>query len=669
MMDEGNFFEASDDPPGWISKEGFHAGFCPAGPEHELVDDETWLRRFTLMEIGDGLSVSDRHGVVVFVNDNLCRMIGRSRDELLGRSAGEFLLPAQGDALETPTVCPQCGGFHQEAMLRRKDDSLLEIALDRRQLADSTGQDYGTIDVVMDVTGKARLEQSFRDNAAWQHLIVENLNDIFWAAEIENVERAGSSGQIHDRHEPDLMDLMRRWRFTYVSSSFERLFGYPYTQASQLNPFEVVPASSHEEIERELFIAIQQALNDPQGVSIPNKLVLPFVTATGPPRWCETSARVLYDDAKKRLRFVGVTRDVTESRLAEEAVCAREEKFRAICDAAQDAVIVMDADGKAVHWNPAAQRMFGYRVDEVLGRDVHSLLTPRRLHEKIRRGIDEFRRSGQGPVVGNVIQSVAVRKNGEEFPVEIAVSPLVVDDRHVAVGTVRDITERTLAEEAVREEQRRLARLLDVYESHRKMATYEIHDRVTQPLVSALMTLEGFSRARGDCSKASWIDFDNAVAILRETLAETRRFMSGMRPHVLDELGVVTALDHLVREHRISGKSTIDYCCDVSFQRLAPPLETTIFRIVQEGLVNAQRHSRAERIRVELLEHEGRVRILVQDWGIGFNLAEVSQDHFGLEGIRQRAAVMGGSAVIDSSPGEGTRIQIDLPLVPESSSA
>ncbi|HLA86102.1 MAG TPA: PAS domain S-box protein [Thermoguttaceae bacterium] len=359
------------------------------------------------------------------------------------------------------------------------------------------------------------------------------------------------------------------------------------------------------------------------------------------------------------------THDIPASDAAEEFLRSSEETLRATWHAIQDAVIVMDAEGRTLHMNPAAERMFGYRADEVLGRHMHTLLTPPRLHDKVRRGFEHFRRTGEGPVVSCVLQSEAMRKDGSEFPVEIAVSPLTIAGQRSAVGIVRDITDRAMAEEAVHKEQRRLAQLLDVYEGHRKLATYEIHDGVAQPLVSALMTLDAFSEVRRHCPDAPWSDFDNAVTILRETLAETRRFMSGMRPPVLDELGVVTALEHLVREHRVSGTAAIEYHCNVSFNRLVAPLETAVFRIVQEGLANARRHSGADRIRVEFVEEGNRLRILVQDWGVGFRPAEVPQDRFGLEGIRQRSAALSGRADIESSPGAGTRICVNLPLLKE----
>ncbi len=92
-------------------------------------------------------------------------------------------------------------------------------------------------------------------------------------------------------------------------------------------------------------------------------------------------------------------------------------------------------------------------------------------------------------------------------------------------------------------------------------------------------------------------------------------------------------------------------------------MENAIYRIVQEGLTNACRHSKSQRVRVELMQRGDLLQIKVQDWGEGFDPARVDADRFGLEGIRQRARLLGGSASVESTPGQGTCLAVELPLV------
>jgi signal transduction histidine kinase len=144
---------------------------------------------------------------------------------------------------------------------------------------------------------------------------------------------------------------------------------------------------------------------------------------------------------------------------------------------------------------------------------------------------------------------------------------------------------------------------------------------------------------------------------------ETRRLIGGLRPPVLDESGVVAAIENLVYEAREPGGPKIEFASDVQFDRLEPTLENAVFRIVQECLTNACRYSKSERIVVCLGQKNGHLCIEVRDWGAGFDPRAVRGPHYGLRGIRERARLLGGRAVIRSAPGKGTRVLVELPLV------
>jgi signal transduction histidine kinase len=99
------------------------------------------------------------------------------------------------------------------------------------------------------------------------------------------------------------------------------------------------------------------------------------------------------------------------------------------------------------------------------------------------------------------------------------------------------------------------------------------------------------------------------------------------------------------------------------FGRLAAPLESAIFRITQEALTNIRRHSGSDRASLALLQHGEWIRLVIRDWGCGFEPGKVQEERFGLQGIRQRARLLGTDATIESAPGKGTLIVIDFPLI------
>jgi len=229
----------------------------------------------------------------------------------------------------------------------------------------------------------------------------------------------------------------------------------------------------------------------------------------------------------------------------------------------------------------------------------------------------------------------------------------------------RQIAECERAEQTVQKEQRLLRHLLDLQERDRKLIAYEIHDGLAQQLAGAQMAFQSLRHWQDRDPDEVQHQVNQALGLLDQSLTEVRRLIGGLRPPILDELGIVAAIDYLVHEVQSREGVQAEFAHKTGFKRLAAPLEAVIFRIVQESLTNACRHSQTDKIRVKLVEHDDGVRVEVRDWGVGFDPEQVEQNRFGLQGIRERARLFGGRATIDAAPGRGTRIAVELPLLEE----
>ncbi len=257
-----------------------------------------------------------------------------------------------------------------------------------------------------------------------------------------------------------------------------------------------------------------------------------------------------------------------------------------------------------------------------------------------------------------------IRKNGEFFEARVDWNYIRNSQGEVTgfVSVVSDVTEQRRIE-ALQHEHRVLRKMLAAQDRERKLVAYEIHDDLAQKLVGAVMQFEAFEQLRdGDPRQASDC-FSAGFHLLRKSLSETRRLIAGLRPLVLDESGVLAAIGQLIRDVENQGDLEVEFHSDVKFKRLQPLVENAIFRIVQESLTNIQHHSQSGTALVKIAQDGDRVRITIQDRGIGFDLSRVKEKCFGLEGIRERARVLGGWATIDSAPGQGSRIVVDLPVV------
>jgi PAS domain S-box-containing protein len=140
------------------------------------------------------------------------------------------------------------------------------------------------------------------------------------------------------------------------------------------------------------------------------------------------------------------TRDITDQKRTVEALKESEERFRSISSSAQDALIMMNSTGNISYWNEAAERIFGYTKQEVIDKDLHRLLVPKKYLKAFTKGFNNFKNTGQGSAIGKTIEMSAIRKDGTEFPMELSLSSFQLRSRWYALGVVRDVSDRKQAE-------------------------------------------------------------------------------------------------------------------------------------------------------------------------------------------------------------------------------
>ncbi len=198
-------------------------------------------------------------------------------------------------------------------------------------------------------------------------------------------------------------------------------------------------------------------------------------------RFYEVHGYPIYDMDGNIVQVIEYNIDITERRKAEQKLLLSEQRNRIITSTARDAIIMIDEDGRILFWNPAAEKIFGYAEEEMLGTELHSILVPESYREKYQKGMAKFRETGAGTAVGQTTEMSARRKDGTEFPVALSLSAFQMANRWHAVGIVRDITQRKLAEKRI------LASL-----EEKELLLQEIHHRVKNNLqiISSLLDLQ-----------------------------------------------------------------------------------------------------------------------------------------------------------------------------------
>jgi PAS domain S-box-containing protein len=337
------------------------------------------------------------------------------------------------------------------------------------------------------------------------------------------------------------------------------------------------------------------------------------------------------------------------------------EEIQAVCDGMVDGLAVVDLQSsRYLRVNAAMCRMFGYTEEEL------RKLTVRDLHpaEARPRALAVF----QADLAHRQSYHESVpclHKDGSVLYVDIGTAAIVPHGQCCLAAFFRDVTHRVQSEDVLRHERRILRHLLVSTDHALQLVGYEIHDGLAQQLAAAMMWFASFDQLQKVDALRARTAFDTGLDMLRRAHRETRRLISGTRPPLLDEAGVIAAVENLVCETQEQGGPKIEFVSRTAFDRLPAELENTVYRIVQESLTNARRHSRSDRIKIEIVEERQRLRLEVRDWGVGFQVDAAQRDSFGLEGIRERAKAVGGRTVIHSAPGQGTRITVELPLAAE----
>jgi PAS domain S-box-containing protein len=337
------------------------------------------------------------------------------------------------------------------------------------------------------------------------------------------------------------------------------------------------------------------------------------------------------------------------------------QRLSGLLESAMDAIVSCDDTQKIVLYNKAAEKTFGWSVEEALGQPLEMLI-PSRYHQLHGQQVRRFGATGTtSRRMGDNTVLYARRKNGDEFPIDASISQLNTPDGKLYTVILRDITERVRAREELASF---AAESAGVREQEKSRIARELHDELAQSLTAAKMDAMWLRGHYPDDAEAQ-AKIATMLSMLDTCVASVRRIAADLRPLVLDDLGLVAALEWVVQNFTQRTGVPCDLIVDEALE-LEEPFATGVFRIVQESLVNIGKHAEAQHVEVELKEEGNRLLLRVQDDGIGFRpSAPRKPQSLGLVGLRERAQLMRGELRVDSSPGAGTRVEARIPRARE----
>lgn len=348
-------------------------------------------------------------------------------------------------------------------------------------------------------------------------------------------------------------------------------------------------------------------------------------------------------------------------RRAEEALRVTNEKLRGLIQASPVAILMLDREGKVQLWNPAAERIYGWTAEEVLGQPLpfvpsHKQEESQGLQARVWRG-----ESFAG------VELERRRKDGSVIHVSLSAAPLY-DAAGAVIGgmaAIADVTERKRAAEQLRELS---GRLLQVQDEERRRLARELHDTVAQALAAMVLNLSRFQEPGWALDPEVQRVLTSSLGIAEQCAREVRTLSYLLHPPLLEELGLGSALRGYVEG--FTERSGIQVALEVPPLELRFPaeVELALFRVAQESLANVHRHASSARARLRLRAENGELRLEISDEGRG--IAPPLLEKFergsaglgvGLAGMRERLRQLGGRLEV-SAENPGTTVRALLPL-------
>ena len=482
------------------------------------------------------------------------------------------------------------------------------------------GRPREVVGISVDITERKLAEERLRESEERFRTLAEAIPQLCWMA----------------RGDGHIFWYNQRW-YTYTGTTPEQMEGWGWQSVHDPQALPLV-------LERwKASIATGEPFDMVFPLKAANGVFHPFLTRITPVK----------DSKGSVVGWFGTNTDVTELRDTQEALRKSEEKFRRVVEHIADALFVDNVEGQIVFANERFLNLFGYSREELPDIKLEDYVAPE-YRATLR---DRHDRRVRGEAVPTHFEYEGFRRDGKRMWLEVDVVP-ITDENGNLIGTqsaLRDITERKKAEEALSGMSRKL---IESQEQERARIGRELHDDINQRLAMLAVELEQLKENPSEVESRA----EELQRQTREISNDVQALSHDLHSSQLEYLGAVAGMKSWCKEFSERQRMEIDFKSEVS-STLPFEVGLSLFRVIQEALHNAQKHSGVKRIEVQLAEHSNEVHLIVRDSGKGFDIEVAHRGRgLGLTSMQERVRLVNGTISIESKPMGGTTIHVRVPL-------
>ena len=595
----------------------------------EKLRESEYRYRTLVEQASDAIILHDTERRFIEVNQAACRLLGYSREELIGMHPEDFLLQEEHEDTRRRREVLRHHTIASRRRLRRKDGTLAIVDIH------ATGiEGGGIISIVRDVSEELRIENALHDSMERWRSLVETAPDTIMTvnrhAELLFINRV-----------PSILN-----RIEVIGSSVLDFVTPQHRETIMGAIARVYAGEEHVECEIEA--------NGDNGKTV----------------WWSSRCGPVYRDGNIESVII-VSRDISERHRMELALRSSERRNRSVVEVLAEGIVVQDKNGTIVFSNMAAHRILG-RTDD----DVYGLTTNDPIWAVIREDGNPFPEDLLPATValatGKSQREVVIglmRPDGERVWISVNAEPIWDDEHREVVSVVSsfsDITEQRQAENQLRKSRERLraltAHLQEVREEEKATIAREVHDELGSSMTALKLGISWLQTRLGDTKPVIREKLDGMSILLDHAVATVRRLVTRLRPTMLDDLGLWAALEWELREFARYSQVHVSHNLNAQEVEVNRDKALAIYRVLQEALTNIAKHANANKVRLDCWDRAGILHIALEDNGVGISeTTTLNPTSHGLRGMYERIGSLGGKLEILGSPDEGTVITIKIP--------
>ena len=592
--------------------------------EDELKKSEQRYRSL-IEQASDYIMITDMKGNFTDVNSSLCKMFGYTREELLRKNISDIIDPAQ--LKDDPMRFDLLGSGQsvlRERRMMSKNGSIIEVEANVKMLPDGR-----VLAIARDIKERKKAEQAIRASEETRRLIMDSALDA-----IVCIDTAG--------------------KVTVWTPQAAKMFGWEEEEIINKKLADTIIPLKYRELHKK---GLEKYSKTGEGKLINSLVEITAINKKGEEFPIELSI-VPFEQGGKTF-FCGFVRNISERIKAQQQIKKEKDLSDSVINSLPGLFYLFDDTGKYLRWNKLKETLTGYSAEEIATMSPLDFFEGKE-KDLVKKRIEEGFRNGE-----TMLEASIVSKSGQKYPFYFTGIAIEYEGKQCLLGTGIDISDRKRAEEQIKQSYEQIRQLTEhlqnIREEERTHIAREIHDELGQQLTVLKMDASWLNKKLVVADINVTQKVKGLIELLDRTVKTVRRISSELRPSLLDDMGLVAAMDWHLKE--FGKRSSVKTAFSAPGKELSLPdtMKTGLFRIFQESLTNVARHADAKKVNVVLKQKNGQLILSIEDDGKGFEKEKIfNQKTLGILGMKERSAMMGGSYDVSSIPGKGTKVLVSV---------